>query len=92
MNPIKSVLLALVLSLASFAALAGAPVNVNTADAPAIADAMKGVGLKKAEAIVTYRKEHGAFKSLDQLAAVKGIGLKTVEKNREAITLGTAAK
>jgi len=88
MNPIKSVLLALVLSLASFAALAGAPVNVNTADAPAIADAMKGVGLKKAEAIVAYRKEHGAFKSLDQLAGVKGIGLKTVEKNREAITLG----
>ena len=88
MNSVKSVLLALVLSLASFAALAGPPVNVNTADAPAIAEAMKGVGLKKAEAIVAYRKEHGAFKSLDQLAAVKGIGLKTVEKNREAISLG----
>ena len=88
MNSIKSVLLALALSLASFAAFAGAPVNVNTADAPAIAEAMKGVGLKKAEAIVAYRKEHGAFKSLDQLAGVKGIGLKTVEKNREAITLG----
>lgn len=92
MHSIKSVLLALVLSLACFAAFAGAPVNVNTADAPAIADAMKGVGLKKAEAIVAYRKEHGAFKSLDQLAAVKGIGLKTVEANRAAITLGAPAK
>jgi competence protein ComEA len=88
MNSVKSVLLALMLSLASLSAFAGAPVNVNTADAPAIAEAMKGVGLKKAEAIIAYRKEHGAFKSLDQLAAVKGIGLKTVEKNREAITLG----
>jgi competence protein ComEA len=88
MNSIKSVVLALALSLASFVALAATPVNVNTADAPAIAEAMKGVGLKKAEAIVAYRKEHGAFKSLDQLAGVKGIGLKTVEKNREAITLG----
>ena len=47
---------------------------------------------KYPEAIVAYRKEHGAFKSLDQLASVKGIGLKTVEKNREAITLGSAAK
>ena len=91
MNSIKSVLFALVLSLASFAALAAGPVNVNTADAPAIAEAMKGVGLKKAEAIVAYRKEHGAFKSLDQLAEVKGIGLKTVEANRAALTLGGSA-
>jgi competence protein ComEA len=89
MNALKSLLLSLVLF--SGVALAGAPVNVNTADAPAIAAAMQGVGLKKAEAIVAYRKEHGAFKSLDQLAAVKGIGLKTVEKNRESITLGAPA-
>ena len=87
MNLLKSLLLSLVFSAA---AMAGTPVNVNTADAPAIAEAMKGVGLKKAEAIVAYRKEHGAFKSLDQLAAVKGIGLKTVEKNRDAISLGAA--
>ena len=89
MNALKSLLLSLVLF--SGVALAGAPVNVNTADAPAIASAMQGVGLKKAEAIVAYRKEHGAFKSLDQLASVKGIGLKTVEKNRESITLGAPA-
>ena len=89
MNALKSLLLSLVLF--SGVALAGAPVNVNTADAPAIASAMQGVGLKKAEAIVAYRKEHGAFKSLDQLASVKGIGLKTVEKNRDAITLGAPA-
>jgi competence protein ComEA len=88
MNVLKSLLLSLAFSAAAFA---GTPVNVNTADAPAIAQAMKGVGLKKAEAIVAYRKEHGAFKSLDQLAGVKGIGLKTVEKNREAITLGGSA-
>ena len=89
MNALKSLLLSLVLF--SGVALAGAPVNVNTADAPAIASAMQGVGLKKAEAIVAYRKEHGAFKSLDQLASVKGIGLKTVEKNREMLTVGGTA-
>ena len=89
MNVFKSLLLSAL--LCSGAAFAGTPVNVNTADAPAIAAAMQGVGLKKAEAIVAYRKEHGAFKSLDQLASVKGIGLKTVEKNRESITLGAPA-
>ena len=89
MNVLKSLLLSALLF--SGAAFAGSPVNVNTADAPAIAAAMQGVGLKKAEAIVAYRKEHGAFKSLDQLASVKGIGLKTVEKNRESITLGAPA-
>ena len=89
MNVFKSLLLSALLF--SGAAFAGTPVNVNTADAPAIAAAMQGVGLKKAEAIVAYRKEHGAFKSLDQLASVKGIGLKTVEKNRESITLGAPA-
>jgi len=89
MNALKSLLLSLVLF--SGVAFAGAPVNVNTADAPAIAAAMQGVGLKTAEAIVAYRKEHGAFKSLDQLAAVKGIGLKTVEKNRDTITVGAPA-
>ena len=89
MNVFKSLLLSALLF--SGAAFAGTPVNVNTADAPAIAAAMQGVGLKKAEAIVAYRKEHGAFKSLDQLASVEGIGLKTVEKNRESITLGAPA-
>ena len=89
MNALKSLLLSLVLF--SGVAFAGAPVNVNTADAPAIAAAMQGVGLKTAEAIVAYRKEHGAFKSLDQLAAVKGIGLKAVEKNRDTITVGAPA-
>ena len=45
----------------------------------------------KAEAIVAYRKEHGSFKSPEQLALVKGIGLKTVEKNRDRILIGGSA-
>ena len=89
MNALKSLLLSLVLF--SGVALAGAPVNVNTADAPAIASAMQGVGLKKAEAIVAYRKANGAFKSADQLALVKGIGLKTIEKNRDRIVFAGGA-
>jgi competence protein ComEA len=46
------------------------------------------IGPAKAEAIVAHRTEHGPYKSLEQLASVKGIGLKTVEKNRERIEIG----
>lgn len=65
-----------------------AQVNINTADAPALMAAIKGVGEKKAQAIVQYRKEHGPFKSVDELANVPGIGEKTVAKNRNNLTLG----
>ena len=66
-------------------------VNLNTADAPTIDRVLLNVGPAKAQAIVDYRKEHGAFKSPEQLALVKGIGLKTVEKNRDRIVLGGSA-
>lgn len=59
------------------------PVNINKADAHALAMNIKGIGLKKAEAIVAYRKAHGRFKSVDELSRVKGIGVKTVENNRK---------
>jgi len=57
-----------------------APVNINTADAKTLAEALDDVGLKKAEAIVKYRQEHGPFKSPDELEKVAGIGDKTVLK------------
>jgi len=62
-------------------------VNVNTADAGAIAEELNGIGTKKAQAIVDYREANGRFKTVEALTEVKGIGLKTVEKNREAIEL-----
>lgn len=72
-------------------AFAGERVNINTADAATIDAGLVNIGRSKAEAIVAYRKQHGAFKSAEQLAQVKGIGLKTVEKNRDRIALGGAA-
>lgn len=76
----------LALSLAlCFPAFAAQPVNVNTADAGTIAANLKGVGQSKAEAIVAYREKNGAFKSVDDLVKVKGIGEKTVAANRELI-------
>jgi len=63
------------------------PVNVNKASATRIAAAMKGVGLKTASAIVAYRQANGPFKSIDELAEVKGIGMATVRKNARVIVL-----
>ena len=69
-------------------ALATEKVNINTADAATIDRVLLNVGPAKAQAIVDYRKANGAFRSPEQLALVKGIGLKTVEKNRDRIVLG----
>lgn len=67
-------------------------VDVNSADAATINKALINIGPSKAAAIVAWRKQHGAFKSADQLAEVKGVGLKTVEKNRDRIVIGTVAR
>lgn len=82
----KKLLLAAITSLVMFSQSLWA-VNVNTADAAAIAEELNGVGVKKAQAIVNYREENGQFKTIESLTEVKGIGIKTVEKNRDAIEL-----
>ena len=69
------------------AAQAGKPVNVNRADATMLADSLDGIGLAKAQAIVAWRTQHGAFKRAENLTEVKGIGARTVERNRGFIRL-----
>ena len=64
------------------------PVNINTADATALAKALNGVGPAKAKAIVSYREKNGPFKSVDQLAMVEGISQKLIDRNRADIKLG----
>ena len=77
---------ALGLSSLAFAAEPAAPVDVNTASAEALAEAIDGVGLKRAQAIVEFREQHGAFASVDDLAQVRGVSAGIVERNRERIT------
>ncbi len=89
---LKSLIAASTLSLALLgSAFAAEKVNVNTADAATLDRVLVNVGPTKAEAIVAYRKTHGPFRSAEQLAQVDGIGLKTVEKNREMILIGGGA-
>lgn len=67
-------------------ALAG-PVNVNAADARTLQKELVGVGPAKAQAIVAAREKNGPFKSLDDVARVKGIGKKLVDRNRGNLRL-----
>lgn len=64
-----------------------AAVNINNADAATLAEKLNGVGLKKAQAIVSYREQNGAFKSVEDLLNVQGIGQATLEKNRNLISI-----
>jgi len=64
-----------------------APVNINTADADALAASLSGVGLKKAQAIVAWRVSHGEFQTIEQLLEVKGVGNAILAKNMTAIRL-----
>ncbi|MCP4272055.1 MAG: ComEA family DNA-binding protein [Gammaproteobacteria bacterium] len=62
-------------------------VNINQATAEEISDVLTGVGIKKAMVIVAHRDREGAFKSVDDLLQVKGIGPATLEKNRHKLKL-----
>jgi competence protein ComEA len=87
MKYIFTSLLACLLTLPVWAA---GSVNINTATAEEISEALNGVGLSKAEEIVRYREAHGAFAHIDELVNVKGVGVKTVDKNRDNIMLQEA--
>lgn len=62
-------------------------VNINKATAAAIQHNLKGIGEKKAAAIVAYRDEHGDFKVLEEIKEVKGIGDGIFKKIKTDISL-----
>ena len=59
------------------------PVNINTADATALAKALNGIGVAKAKAIVSYREKNGPFKSLDDLKKVPGLDFSKIDSRRD---------
>lgn len=75
---------ALALTLLSQWALAA--VNLNTATKEELI-ALPGIGPAKAQAILDYRKANGAFKSVEELKDVKGIGAKRFEKLKGELTV-----
>lgn len=68
-----------------------ARINVNTATVEQLT-ALPGVGQKLAERIVEHRQKSGAFRSTQELMAVKGIGEKNFAKLQPWLTVGEAPK
>mgnify|MGYP001104852876 CR=1 FL=1 len=92
MKTIRNLIIALVLamSVSAMTLAQDSTVNVNTATAEQLADVLVGIGPSKAAAIVTYRDAHGGFEHIDELINVRGIGMRTVDQNRDRITLAAA--
>lgn len=80
-----------IINIAACAALtlssivSAAPVNINSASAEEIAEALSGVGMSKAQAIVEYREAYGLFGSADEIVFVRGIGDATYQDNKDDI-------
>lgn len=62
-------------------------ISINEATAEQLSAAMNGVGLKKAQAIVSYREQYGPFTAVEQLKEVPGIGNSLIERNAERLKL-----
>ena len=65
-------------------------VDINSASVKELSS-LKGVGTKKAEVIVAYRKAH-CFKNVDEIVKVKGIGEKFLQKNKKNLKVGSCKK
>jgi len=61
-------------------------VNINTADQKAL-EALPGLGPAKAKAVIEHREKNGAFKSVDDLKNVSGVGEKTLEDLKDKVTV-----
>ena len=66
----------------------GAPVNINTADLDQLTT-LPGIGKSIAQRIIDYRKEHGPFKSVDELLGVRGIGERSLSRIKDRVTIAT---
>ncbi len=85
MEIIKKTLLAVCLLIPTL--LFAETVNINTADKEALMTSIKGIGEKRAEAIIAYREQNGSFKSVEELADVRGVGPSIVEKNMDNLSV-----
>lgn len=62
-------------------------ININTADAETLAAELSGIGTARAQAIVSYREQHGPFTSVQALLEVDGVGPTILANNRHLLTV-----
>jgi len=62
------------------------PVDINVADMETLMS-VKGIGEKRAMAIIDHREQHGPFKSIDELTIVRGVSEALVDKSRERLVV-----
>jgi comEA protein len=93
-SPVLKVLLSLCLVLSLLAGASSAkkkpplkPVNINTANSEELQQ-VPGIGPATAQKILQMRKSYGAFKSVDDLLAIRGLGQKRLDKMRKYLTVG----
>lgn len=84
MKAFKHALASLVLAVST---IVSAAVDINTADAKTL-EKLPGIGPAKAQAIVDHRSKNGAFKTVEDLKKVDGIGQKTFDSLKSEITVG----
>jgi competence ComEA-like helix-hairpin-helix protein len=63
---------------------------INIADSVQL-QLVPGIGPSTAEKILQMRKSYGAFKSVNELMAIRGLGPKRLEKMRKYLTVGKSA-
>jgi competence protein ComEA len=63
------------------------PLDINRAGVEELA-LLDGIGPKTAAAIVAYRSQHGAFRSIDDLKAIKGFKDRKLERIRKTVAVG----
>ena len=85
---IRKILLGSVLGIASAAAMAAGPIDINSASAERLAAELVGVGDVRSQAIVDYRESQGDFPSVGALTNVSGIGDAVLANNRDRLTVG----
>ncbi len=90
---VRRILLSLLVAMfmAGGIAWAGDAININSASAKEL-QKVDGIGGKTAAKIIAYRGEHGAFKNVDGLLKIKGIGKKKLEKVGDELTVGDTAE
>ena len=86
MDMLRKCLFTLLLTLPLLTVAAGETVNINTADKEVLMT-IKGIGEKRAEAIIAYREKNGPFKTIDQLAEIRGVGQMFVDNNRDLLVV-----